>query len=168
MDYTREQISKQFDNLTPELKKIIATLDMAGLIDSLHKEYGLHLDQLGVLATEITMVLVGLSPSTSFRDRLKKKVGIAEDVANLITYKLNQQIFSKIRQELIKSTQQGIKDNVGDSNNNDSSAKTFDSKMSGVANVPKQEVEVKAQTEDNKVEEIPAKPPRDPYRELIK
>lgn len=163
MDYTREQVQKQFDNLTPELKKIIATLDMEGLIDSLHKEYGLHLDQLGVLATEITMVLVGLNPSTSFRDRLTKKVGVAEDVANLITYKLNQQIFSKIRQELMKSTQQGIKDTASVS-----PAQTFDSKMSGVTNVPKQEVEVKAQTEDNKVEETPAKPPRDPYREPIK
>lgn len=152
MRYLKEQLQKQYDVLPPKVKEIMGSEETINKILAIGKKYNLHIDQLNILSEEVGLVLHGLERTTSFQPNLRRYLGVSEDIANLITYDLNQEVFSKIREELekINSPQQ-----------------MFSDKMGGVSNVPKQEVEVKTQTGDNDIKETNGKPARDPYREPI-
>ncbi len=172
----KQEIGKKFDTLPEKLKSVIANLDMGAITDELRKKYNLHVDQLGRIAEEITLAMVGLTKVTDFSQKIKDKTGLAQDIVNLIIYDLNQQIFSKIRRELeelsreraepVKETEQKqippekIEGSATTpASPGPSATQVFDNKMKTIANVPKQEVAVTPQTGDNKT--------RDPYREPI-
>lgn len=162
MSYNQEQIRKQFDLLSPKIQAAIANLDMGTITDGLRKKYNLHVDELGRIAEEITATMVGLTNVRDFSRNIKAQTGLSDDVINLITYDINQQIFSKIRKEL-EELSQGVKAPSEKELGQSSAPAMFDTKMTSVTNVPKQEVAVTAQTGDNgKVA-----PTRDPYHEPI-
>ncbi|MFA6253761.1 MAG: hypothetical protein WC640_00650 [Candidatus Paceibacterota bacterium] len=170
MAYNQEEVRKQFDRLPQIVKKAIADLDMGTITDNLRQKYNLHVDQLGKIAEEITLAMVGLTGVANFGRNIKAKTGLAEDIVNLITYDINQLIFSKIRKELEELSQM---QNASPApkvttlpptkpvtpSTETPTPQVFDERMHGVANVPKQEVAVTPQTGDNKG--------RDPYREPI-
>lgn len=155
MEYSKEQIRRQFDSLPKSLRQFIAEADLEKITNELQKKYSLHLDQLGALAEEIHLVMIGLTPARDFQRRIKNKIGLSEDTVNLITYDLNQEIFSQIRRELEKIAIP------------EDSQEFYQAKMSGISSVPKEEVAVEDKTEDNKDTATPTKPIRDPYREPI-
>jgi len=169
MNYTKEDIAKKFDTLPSSLKKFITEFNMSELIKKFQSKYNLHIDQVGVLALEINAVITGLVPSSQFNKNITTKLGISEDLANLITYDLNQEIFSQIRKELEKiAVPEEVRPEPKVEEDSSSSEKQiFQEKMSGISNVPKTEVAVEDKTEDNKDEATPNKPIRDPYREPI-
>lgn len=169
-----EEIRKQFDRLPDNIKQAVVNLDMGKIADDLRQKYNLHVDQVGKIAEEITLTMVGLTRPDDFNEHIRTKTGLAKDIVNLITYDLNQQIFLKIRRELEQLAQAKItptETSITDPRSNQTQAtikksltpQTFTEKMSGLANVPKQEVVVNPQTGDNKE----TKPVRDPYREPI-
>jgi len=155
MNYTKEDIAKKFDTLPLSLKKFITELDMGEIVKKFQSKYNLHVDQMGTSTTEINAVMTGLTPNSQFSRNISTKLGISEDVANLITYDLNQEIFSQIRRELEKIAIP------------EDSQEFYQAKMSGISSVPKEEVAVEDKTEDNKDTATPNKPIRDPYREPI-
>ena len=172
--YNQDDVKKRFGTLSPEMRKAIVDLDMGQLTDGLRKKYNIHVDQLGKIAEEITLAMVGLVKVNEFGPDIKAKTGLPNDIVNLITYDINQLIFSKIRRELEELTQERsspTKIEPGPTPTQTPSPATsapaqkmpagriFDEKMTSVANVPKQEVAVTPQTGDNKV--------KDPYLEPI-
>lgn len=142
----------QYQQLPKVVQDFMGSEETIDKILDIGKKYNLHIDQLSILNEEVSLVLHGLERNTNFNYNLRKYLGLSEDIANLITYDLNQEIFSKIRGEIEKMS---------------SPQQIFDQKMGGVVNVPKQEVEVKTQTGDNENKETSGKPARDPYREPI-
>ena len=160
MPHNQEEVRKQFDRMPPIVKQAIANLDMGNITDNLRKKYNLHVDQVGRIAEEITATMVGLTKPAEFGPNIKAQTGLSEDIVNLITYDLNQQIFSKIRKELeeLSQNQNPIKASPVPQPSLPTD-KVFTEKMTTVANIPKQEVAVMPETSDNKV--------RDPYLEPI-
>jgi len=156
-------IAEKYSQLPESLQDFLSSPTYSSSIKNIGDKYHLHIDQLGNLSELVTMTIIGLSSSSDFRSKLKRATGVQEDILNLIIYDLNQQLFSKIREELAKMTEQS------DESRGQTSApqQLFEQKMSGVTGAPKQTVEVKSQTGDNKEEVATTKPPRDPYRESI-
>jgi len=151
-----EELNKAYDRLSEGIKEVYDAEETALILLNIGKKYNLHVDQTGELATVFHAVILGLIKISDLIPELKKNVGVSDDVANLIVYDLNQQIFSKIRQEMQKiyvpeKTPEQI----------------IEQKLTSVTNVPKQEVEVNPQTGDNKSTNgaVAAVPARDPYRE---
>ncbi len=151
-------MDEAYAQLPKNLQDLLDSKETAATINNIGKKYALHIDQLGQLAIVVRAILSGLVSRQNSLSQLREETGLPEDTINLIVYDLNQQIFSKIREELEKETLP---------TQNTSSKQIFEEKMSGVANVPKQEVEVKTQTGDNDTKDATVKPPRDPYREPI-
>ena len=156
MRYTKEQYREQYKNLSPVVKDFMESEETIDNILKIGGKYNLHIDQLNILNEEVSSILHGLEKLSTFHSNLRKYLGVSEDIANLITYDLNQDIFSKIRKELEK---------MSDSVN--SPQQMFGQKMGGVSNVPKQEVEVESKTGDNEDKEADIRSSRDPYREPI-
>lgn len=158
-----EQLKEAFQKVPEEIQKIFSEDFYGNTLAEITRKYQLHIDQSGILSNEISAVILGLISRQSFASDLRKNLGISEDTANLIIYDLNHQIFSKVKEQIQNSQEQmGALKQASPS-----PRQIFDQKMSGVSNVPKQEVEVKTETGDNGNKEASAKPPRDPYREPI-
>jgi len=154
-----DKMDEAYATLPENIQAVLDSKETAIIISKIGKKYALHIDQLGKLAIVVRAVLSGLVSRQDFLSQVKEETGLSEDQLNLVVYDLNQEIFSKIREELAQT---------GEMAGKSSPQQMFDEKMRGVSNVPKEEVEVKAETGDNKNEEMPATPaPRDPYRESI-
>lgn len=155
MRYSKEIIQAHYAKLPERIRDFMETDETIEKILNIGKKYRLHIDQLNGLSQEVGYILHNIEPASNFNRNLIKYLGLSEDVANLITYDLNQEIFSQIRRELEKIAIP------------EDSQEFYRAKMSGISSVPKEEVAVEDKTEDNKDEATPTKPIRDPYREPI-
>jgi len=185
MDFNQDQISEKLHSLPRELREAIVDADLENLTENLRAKYGLHIDQLGRLIFEVNLILVGLVPNREFQSRIVKNVGVAEDVANLITYDLNRELFAKIRASLRNDEGQGEeisepatpteveprsaeRGSTSVTSVEDQAPKEmFERKMAGLAGAAKQTIEVATETGDNKETSTVAPVKRDPYREPI-
>ena len=162
MKIEKEQLKLAYQRLPENLQQVFDAEETSIALVNIGKKYNLHVDQLGQLTSLVHYVLLGFLAPQNFVRELKNSVGVSEDIANLITYDLNQKILIQIRQELEELSQnqgQPVKTASAPTISQNTAPAVFNEKMQGVANVPKQEVAVTPQTEDNKV--------RDPYRESI-
>lgn len=151
-----QEIRRRFDTLPKPLKNAIANLEMGEIAEKLRQKYNIHVDQLGKIAEEITLTMVGLTRPSNFGQNIKNKTGLADDIVNLITYDLNQEIFFPIRQELenLSSAQDGLKEEK------DLSLQIFQETTGGVSNLPQKDITITPEIANNKIT-------RDPYREPI-
>ena len=162
LNIDKEQLNQGYERLSDNLRNVFDAEETAKTLIGLGKKYNLHVDQLGQLTSLVHYVLLGFLAPQNFVRELRNSVGVSEDIANLITYDLNQKILIQIRQELEELSQnqgQPAKTASAPTISQNTAPAVFNEKMQGVANVPKQEVAVTPQTGDNKV--------RDPYRESI-
>jgi hypothetical protein len=164
-NFTEEQIKQAYDKLPDNVKDFYSSEKTSVDIFNIGNKYHLHIDAMGKIGKLVGFTLMGLIPFSDFNKELVNQAGVSPDIANLIIYDLNQEVFSKIRREL-EELSQTRNSNPVSSENPDQKIKVentapqiFDQKMNTIANVPKQEVAVTPQTGDNIV--------RDPYREPI-
>lgn len=169
MRYSKETIQAHYARLPERIRDFMETDETIEKILNIGKKYRLHIDQLNGLSQEVGYILHNIEPASNFNRNLIKYLGLSEDLANLITYDLNQEIFSQIRRELEKIAipEEARSEPVEKAIEGPSEQEMFQDKMSGLSNVPKTEVAVPAKTEDNKDTATTTKPIRDPYREPI-
>lgn len=163
MEYTKEQLRERYRKIPDELQEAFDSIETVQAIQTIGKKYNLHIDQLGKISDEIGLVILGLSKPKDFTLNIKNKAGIPEDMANLVTYDVNQTIIVKIRnalQQLNEPKNENSKTEIPGEN-------IFSQKMTAVHNQAKEEVEVKDKNSDNK-EEGTIKTSFDPYREPLK
>lgn len=168
-----EKIEEAYAQLPENLQDFLDSKEAAVTINDIGKKYSLHIDQLGQLAIVVRAILSGVVSRQNSLNQLREETGLPEDTLNLIIYDLNQQIFSKIREQLQQRPQEmptmsaPPAKEVQTPTPTSSPQQTFQEKMGGISNVPKQEVEVETKTGDNETKEVEKKPARDPYREPI-
>ncbi len=184
---SKEQIKTAYDSAPEDIQNIFFAEDFTKTLADITQKYHFHIDQSGVLSEKVSAVILGLIRREDFNRELRQSLGISDDIVNLVIYDLNQSLFNKIRQIIEKNSPEMqtrtpetstptaptapvatpapvapsatmTQPSIGQpSIPNPSTPQIFDDKMTGVSNVPKQEVVVAPQTGDNKA--------RDPYRE---
>ena len=100
MTYTQEQIDAQYQKLPTAVKHVIFAVTTAEKIFDTGQKYGLHIDQVGILADEVTYVMLGLTPASQFPQELQRGLGIGENIAAALGRDLNEAIFLPIREEM--------------------------------------------------------------------
>ena len=100
MTYTQEQIDRQYNKSPAVIKHIIFAADTADKIMAIGEKNKLHIDQIGLLADEITHVLLGLTPSSRFAQDLQESLRIGPEVAQSISGDVNKDILLPIRETL--------------------------------------------------------------------
>lgn len=70
------------------------------------RKYGLHVDQMEILQTELSLAILGLSPRDEFVREVKREAGIPTEQLNEIIGDINHQIFEPIRTYLRKSQEE--------------------------------------------------------------
>lgn len=100
MEYTKEQLNEAYRKLPEGVKETLATMNSVEIIKKISEANRLHIDQMGKLADEITLVTLGLSPAGKFLGRVQQALGVDASAAENITVDVNRQIFSPIQDQL--------------------------------------------------------------------
>ncbi|MBI3633894.1 MAG: hypothetical protein HY226_06445 [Candidatus Vogelbacteria bacterium] len=99
-NYSSDELNEIFQTLPEELKDAIVSVDTAKIINDTGKKYGLHVDQIGAVANQTGLVLLGIVHPTEFVSAVTKAAGIERVVASQIASDINDKIFLKVREIL--------------------------------------------------------------------
>jgi hypothetical protein len=100
MEYTKEQIKEQLDNLPEDLRKAIIETDIEQTIFSIGERFKLPIDKRGELFYQTQIFMIGFTRSDQFVKSLTQSLNIDADIAGNIALAVNDQIMVPIRQTL--------------------------------------------------------------------
>ena len=116
MQDTTDLLQIKIDNAKKQLSKetldAIASVPWQAEILKMRETKGYTFEQLGDLELETELVLCGLVSSESYPKELENRMRLSKIQVNELLNEMNKQVFSKIKEELIKNTKEG-----GDTNN---------------------------------------------------
>lgn len=102
MDYTQAQLKKIYSTLPEDLKNAMFSVETSDIIQSISKKHSLHIDQMGELAAETGLVLLGLTRPENYIKNLGNRLNIDLKQAREIAMQVNIEIFSKVKESLKK------------------------------------------------------------------
>ena len=101
-NFTEEQIAQMYDNLPEDLKDAIFGLEMNEIVEKIGRENQLNIEQIGDLANETGMVMLGVTHPNEFIGNLADRLEVDKEKARAIAGEINEQIFKKVRESLRK------------------------------------------------------------------
>src|SRR5437660_1545756 len=102
MSYQPGELKRIFKDLPDQIKELIININSQETLLEIGRRHGLHIDQLGELVDEATLVLFGLTKSSDFLNHIKDRLRVDGGMAQKITTDINNEIFLPIRESLQK------------------------------------------------------------------
>lgn len=102
-DDLRKEVAQRYEQLHPDLKAALVSVDTAGAVYEIAKKFGLNIEKTGYLADVIGYTIIGLLPVADFINNLKDTLGIDGAKAEEIAREVNAKIFLAIREQLKKT-----------------------------------------------------------------
>lgn len=106
MDYPKEIIRKIYQSLPDELQVVVATPETVAFNDSISKNNSLNKEQRLALGDEVTMRLLGITKKESFKENLKNRLQINEELVTKILNEINSNILSKIPEKVLTAQEE--------------------------------------------------------------
>lgn len=101
-NFTEEQIAQMYDNLPEDLKDAIFGMEMNEIVERIGRENQLNIEQIGDLANETGMVMLGVTHPNEFIVNLAERLEVDKEKARAIAQEINEQIFKPVRDSLRK------------------------------------------------------------------
>ncbi|MEK7207977.1 MAG: hypothetical protein AAB699_00335 [Patescibacteria group bacterium] len=98
--YSETQLREAFEDLPTGLRQAISSVDTANAVQEIAKQFLLHVDQMGALASETGLVLLGQTHPRNFVKNLSARLRVSEARALEIAKEISAQILSKVREAL--------------------------------------------------------------------
>ena len=105
VDLMQIKIERAKSQLPEDTLNAINSVDWKAAILKMRETKGYSFEQLGDLELETELVLFGLLSVTDYPKELKNRMKIGEAQTNEIVNEMNEQVFSKIKEELIRRTE---------------------------------------------------------------
>jgi len=102
MIYTNEQLFEKYEKLPRDVQEAILDINTSGVLQTISKENNLTTEQLGALADETGLLMLGLTHPNNFISNLTQRLAIDKELTRKVAHQVNEQIFSKIRESLRK------------------------------------------------------------------
>ncbi len=98
----KDELRTRFELLPDEIKKLITDDQYQTQLFNIAKEKKLTYDELGTLERETTMVLLGMTKPTDYRDELQVELKKNDAEVDALVASVNDQVFKPIRASLEK------------------------------------------------------------------
>jgi len=180
MEHTKEEIQKKFEALPNDVREAISSVDTSNIIVDIGEKYELNHEQIDKLIYESGLVMLAITHSDDFLNKIRKELELSRDQAEKIVKDLNEKIFLKIRFSLRKIYEENqkkpegnefsddedefldrekvlneIENPLGDHGHVEKEKSIVENKLEGVIKMPMAEKEIK---EEGGI---------DPYREAV-
>lgn len=96
----KQELFARFELLPDDIKKAITDDAYQQKLFNLAKEQKMTYEELGIMETETTMVLLGMTKPEDFRDELQLELKKNDAEVDLLVGKINEQVFAPIRASL--------------------------------------------------------------------
>lgn len=103
IDSLQIKIERAKRDLPLETVNAINAVDWKNAIVGLRGKLGYNFEQLGVLELETELLLCGLTSTQNYAKELKEGMRLSSTATNELIEEMNNAVFKKIRQELIKN-----------------------------------------------------------------
>ena len=101
-DTKTKNFQELFEKLPQDIKEAMYGIDSSEAIQSISKKYNLLIDKMGILSEETGLVMLGLTHPKDFISNLAKRLQVDQLTAKSIAQDVNEQIFKKVRESLMK------------------------------------------------------------------
>src|SRR3989338_1723288 len=101
-NFTEEQIETMYKNLPNDLKTVFFSANKDETIESIGRKHNLNIEQIGDLANETGMVMLGVTHPNEFIGNLADRLEVDKEKARAIAGEINEQVFKKVRESLRK------------------------------------------------------------------
>jgi hypothetical protein len=105
IDLLQVRIEKAKAKLPSETVNAIAAVDWKAAILGMRAKHGYTFEQLGDLELETELLLAGLLSPENYPKELAKRMKIKGEEANELVNEMNNSVFKKIREELVKNAE---------------------------------------------------------------
>ncbi|KKS04569.1 MAG: hypothetical protein UU82_C0012G0011 [Candidatus Nomurabacteria bacterium GW2011_GWC2_41_8] len=105
VDLLQIRIEKAKRQLSEDTLNAIAAVPWQAAILKMRETKGYSFEQLGDLELETELLLCGLVSSQDYPKELENRMKISKAAANELVQEMNREVFSKIKEELIKKTE---------------------------------------------------------------
>jgi len=95
-------LTEQFNALPKEIQDSILESNWKEVVHRITEKYSLHIDQGGAMETIVFLTMLGINEPTDFISNLKKEVRITQSLAQAITDEIQEEIFQKIRTDVME------------------------------------------------------------------
>lgn len=102
-DYTKEEINIVFEQLPPAVQEVVVSPETVDFIDQMGEKYTLHIDDQGVFAKQLGLMLMGLRSPEEFSQLLRNKAGLPEETVRSLVREVNEKIFIPLRNKMEES-----------------------------------------------------------------
>lgn len=157
---TADQIQTAYRKLPQDIRDAYFSEDVTEKIEALGQKHRLHIDQLGELSNQISLILLGLAKPGDFKMAVMNQLKIDQTTTDNLTTDINNQIFLPIRESLQKLSSSPDQSPINTSNQppttetktiTPETTNVFEAKMEKMFTLPKEQVdlpEIKAWEED--------------------
>ncbi len=108
MSVPKDKRIERFGELPQELKDSLTTDIAIETLSGIQEKHGLNIEQSGLLADQISLVILGFTQPNDFPKNLKSALQLPEEKINQIISDVDSQIFQPIRQHLIAPKRQAV------------------------------------------------------------
>ncbi len=105
VDLLQVKIEKARESLSTETRQAIDAVPWKMVILEMRQSKGYNFEQLGDLETETELLLCGLLSPEDYPKELEKRMRIPRAQVDVLVNEMNERVFKKIREELIKNTE---------------------------------------------------------------
>lgn len=98
-------LNRQFATLPKNIQAIIMGGEIGAAVGPLANKYDLRIDQAGILAEIVTLVMMGLIKTTEFIAEIENQVGLTKTRSADLAYEIDQKLFKPIRNDLRAATE---------------------------------------------------------------
>ncbi len=102
MNISHEQMMQRYQSLPTDLQEAIFSVENSQTIQNIGQIHKLRVDQIGALADETGMVMLGFTKPNEFIAHLAERVKIDKELARTVAHEINDRIFIKVREALRK------------------------------------------------------------------
>ena len=106
--YTKEELAQKFAALPANIASYVYSSDMEEALQAITEKHQIHIDQMGVLETEVVDTLIGAESGETFTSRITESLEINETKASAVADDVNRLVFLKIRESMQEASEAKI------------------------------------------------------------
>ena len=96
-------LEEKYKSLPPEVRAAMDSVEVAKKILAIGEKYALHIDKIEELSNETSLVMLGVTPSEKYKERLINVLEITGETAQKIIVDINNEVLYPIRGFLKKN-----------------------------------------------------------------
>jgi hypothetical protein len=98
--YTKEQLEQQFATAPEMIRDALFSDETSNAVKKISDRHGLHVDQMGDLADEMGVVMLGLEPAKDFVKNIQDRLRLSASEAEQISMEVSKEVFVKLREAM--------------------------------------------------------------------